>query len=363
MGDKRANTLSEATHVLIATVRRAGSSQTEIKSACQSLLNAAGTATHEESKNTLQALGALLDLDDLSRAGFVALVCGAVIENGADPSPVAEPLTSRLKSLLESASALAEFCLAQMAKLDVNDEDKNDAFEKIRERSAGRMPKENAAWEALDVFWRPAVVVYSASPQARAGGQVLLRVAEKTCEYHKGVYWLQTILPVLDNEPIVVLEPATGLGALGKISGVVENFQLQTLLMGQFPGAGLGSRIRQSVLDVVTGIGPQQNGEEVVGIWNMYVWQAIQPDLTLPNPSNYASNELWIWGEGKPADIPAFEGRRVILLGPASYPRSWSAQRMFASLSASLELEPLLTAGEVRNWLQRMVEAKATPQP
>jgi hypothetical protein len=326
-----------------------------MQSASQFVLKASRAAPQEESTNALQALAALFDLHDLSRAGFVALVCGAVIENGVDPSPVAGPLTSRLKSLLESAGALNDFCLAQMPRTD---EHEDDAFEKIRERSVASMQKENAAWEALDLFWRPAVAVYSTSPQARAEARELLSMAEKICAHHQAGYWLQTILQVLDNEPIVVLEPGTGLGAVGKISGVVENFQLQTLLMGKFPGAGLGSRVSQSVIDVVTGIGRQQSGEGVVGIWNMYVWQALQPGLKLPNPSNYGSNEFWIWGEGKPADIPAFEGRRVILLGPASYQRSWSAQRMFDKLSASLELGPLLTATEVKNWLQRMLDAK-----
>lgn len=83
--------------------------------------------------------------------------------------------------------------------------------------------------------------------------------------------------------------------------------------------------------------------------------RALSGHFSLPDDSS----AFWIWNEGTPADIPVFDGRRVILLGPASYPRSWQSQRMFDNLPAKLEIEHKLTKDEIQDWLQRMLTAKS----
>jgi hypothetical protein len=60
-----------------------------------------------------------------------------------------------------------------------------------------------------------------------------------------------------------------------------------------------------------------------------------------------------------PADIPPFEGTRVVLLGPPPYQRSWNAGRRFADMAGDLRVERILTRGEVRELLGRI--AAATP--
>ena len=71
----------------------------------------------------------------------------------------------------------------------------------------------------------------------------------------------------------------------------------------------------------------------------MYDWSAVQQNLELSDHTYIGSSNTWIWGEGKPEDIPLFEGYRVILLGKMSYERSWRAQRMFDNLKAELKIE------------------------
>jgi hypothetical protein len=117
-------------------------------------------------------------------------------------------------------------------------------------------------------------------------------------------------------------------------------------------------RVPRRVADIARGNGPQQSSDTVTGIWNMYTWQAIAPGLALPDAGNRESTAFWIWNEGTPEDIPAFQGRRAVLLGPASYPRSWRSQRMFRSLQARLEIEHVLTKNEIGEWLQQMLDAK-----
>jgi hypothetical protein len=290
----------------------------------------------------------------------VALVCGALVERGCDPAAIAQPLCERLQSLLEAAAVLADACRARMPKPEGKDQDPDATFENVRQQLTSQMPLETAAWEALKEFWRPAIAVFSVGASSRAAARGLRDLAAKIADHHEAGHWLRLMLSVLDDEPILVIEPKTGLGILARISGIVENFQLNVLLMDGFPKAGFFARRRipHRVADVARGAGPQQTEDIVTGVWNLYTWQAIEPGLKLPDPNNYGANAHWIWNEGSPEDIPVFQGRRVILLGPPSYPRSWRSQRMFDKLPARLECERKLTRDEITDWLQRMIAAK-----
>jgi hypothetical protein len=353
--------ITQATQHLITTVRDPSSSEADMRAAAQSFLDAASRATAGEANAALAELAGHLSLDDPSRAAFLALVCGALVERGGDPSALTQPLIRRLPPLLESSAALADACLARMPKPEGEDQDPAEAFEKVRQQVAREIPLENAAWQALNLFWRPAIALFSVSPSARAEARGLRDLAARIADHHEGGHWLQLIFSVLDNEPVLAIEPQTLAGILARISGVVDNFQLNVLLMDGFPRPGILARRRvpKRVAEVARGIGPQQTNETVTGVWNLYTWQAIEPGLKLPDPGDYGANKYWVWNEGSPEDIPAFEGRRVILLGPASYSRSWGSQRMFDKLPAKLEIERQLSKGQVTDWLQRMVAAKA----
>lgn len=169
------------------------------------------------------------------------------------------------------------------------------------------------------------------------------------------------MLATLDDEPIVVIEPGTMLGFLARISGVVDNFQFHMLLMDQFPFAAPSSpRLSAASAAVARGEGPQAIDETVVGSWNLSSWHSIGPGPALPDGANRNASRHWIWNEGKPADIPLFEERRAILLGPPSYQRSWRAQRMFDRLPARLGVERCLGRDEASAILERMFAAQSS---
>jgi hypothetical protein len=346
---------------LVETARNPSVTDHDLKAAAQAFCNAVGQSSQEEANKALTQVAEVVRVAPLGHAGFIALLCGAYIERGADPQTLADPLAARLRSLLTSAVALAEACTAQMQTSGEGEENRPERFESLRQQLASSMPEDSAAWEALSKFWPPAIAVFSVSPSARAGASDLRGLAGKISDYHEAGHWIELILSTLDNEPILAIEPATSRGILARISGVVENFQLHVLLMDQFPNPGLLSRRRvpKRVADVARGIGPQKSEDHVTGAWNLYTWQAIEPGYALPNPSDYGASSNWIWGEGRPEDIPVFEGRRAILLGPASYVRGWGSQRMFAALPAKLAIEQELKKGEINDWLNRMLKAKA----
>lgn len=350
--------LTQATGNLIAAVRDDSSNEADRQAATQSFFKAMGGTSIGEANDAISTLADFfVSLDDPSRAAHLALICGALVERGCDPLAMAQPLGTRLKSLLQASAVLADACRARTPTAE--DIDQDQAFEDVRRQIAPTMPIESMAWAALSQFWRPAIAVYSASAPARAGARGLRDLAVKISDHHDAGHWLRLILSVLDNEPILAIEPQTGLGILARISGVVDNFQLNVLLMDGFPKSGIFAprRISKRVADVARGIGPQQTEEHVTGVWNLYTWRAIRPDYMLPDPKDHGASSSWIWNEGIPEDIPLFEGRRVILLGPPSYSRGWRCQRIFNKLPADLECECRLSKGEVSDWLARMVSA------
>lgn len=355
----RCGVISEPAKRLIATVRDPSTSEADCMEAANPFLAMIGQAAPGEANEGLAILASALSVEDPHRAGFVALLCGSLVEIGHDPLPIAEPLRERLFSLLGLAGTLVESCRAKAPSRD--DTDPQEVFEQIRMQLAPAMRLENAAWDALDRFWPAAIAVYSASPTARAAARTLRPLAAFISDLHEAGHGLDLMLSVLNDEPILVIEPARTLGVLARISGVVDNFQLNVLLMDAFPKSGIFARRRVSkqVAEIARGNGPQQIEDIVKGVWNLYNWEAIESQGRLLDPKDLKDKDFWIWNEGKPEDIHVFEGRRVILLGPPSYERTWGAQRMFDKLPATLECERNLTKAEVKDCLQRMLMAKS----
>src|SRR5947207_15143749 len=95
--------LPQATQHLIAAVRNPASSDADLQAAAQSFFNAAGRASRTDANAARAALAGHLSTADLSRAGFLALLCGALVEQGCDPQPLAQPLTARLPAQLAVA--------------------------------------------------------------------------------------------------------------------------------------------------------------------------------------------------------------------------------------------------------------------
>lgn len=373
--------LKESTDRLISTARDQASTETELSAAAQSFFGATQKSSLTDANAALETLSEHFGMEDGARAGFLALLCGAMVEHGCDPMTIAAPLTKRLEGLLKASAELAMACVAKLPEPDedvdddeldgLDDEDddlddelmdeEEDQFEKVRQELALTMPQQDLAWTALQQFWRPAIAVYSLCPEARASARHLLEYAAQISEYHEAGHWLEQMLNVLDEEPFIAIEPEKGIAIIGTFSGVVDNFQLNVLLMDAFPTRGFFARRRvpKKVAEIARGKGPQQSRHVVTGVWNLYSWHAIEAGLTLPSSEDFGSTACWIWNEGIPDDIPVFEGRRVILLGPPTYPRSWQSQRTFEHLPASLKIERELTNEETTDWLKRMLAAKS----
>jgi hypothetical protein len=180
---------------------------------------------------------------------------------------------------------------------------------------------------------------------------------------HGGSGFLWALLQVLDDEELLVLDPALRRGYIVMISGIGDNFQLHTLLAdaligdprhGWLPGRRPDPRVIAVARDA-----PLQEDEDSTmvaeGSFNMVNWTGLACDGTVLTGTG--AHTHWIWGEGVPADILPFAGTRVILLAPPAYARSWNATRRFPLMPAELTVRRQLSLEEAETWLHRFATA------
>jgi hypothetical protein len=345
-----------ALDLLIRLLHQPDATDDDIEEAARAFFQTLPTATPAYIHTAIQSLTPLVASDDIGHAGYAALVIGALLEHGYDPSPVRNILIDRIRAILTSCSIFAAHC-RELVAADAEPDD-IEAFEEVFPTAAHDLPKEAEAWEGLHRFWQPGIALFSLSTAARQASQDLRALTQPLVDFHEGAYWLDLILSTPNGEPILVIEPASQQGFLGTMTGVVDNFQLHTILMDVFPQQPPAQqRVAQQILDVALGNGPQQTDDSVTGIWNLYMWTALQPNGQLPLPDDKDSSQHWIWGEGHPQDIAIFQGYRVVLLGPPAYTRTWTSQRMFSALPAQITRDQLLSPAEVTQWLQQMAAA------
>jgi hypothetical protein len=202
--------------------------------------------------------------------------------------------------------------------------------------------------------WAEIVALCCVDPEARAALRDLRDpVAALGEEGIEGADWIALVLGVLHEEPFVAIDVAARTGITGRMSGIVDNFQLHTLLMDAFPE----TQVSEAAVRVARGEGEQQIAENVTGAWNLWIAAALSDRGELP-PKEAIQEfmDLLIWNEGTPADIPPLDGHRVILLGEPSYERFWDASRAFPHLPATLDARPL-SEDEVTKWLARCSHA------
>ena len=153
---------------------------------------------------------------------------------------------------------------------------------------------------------------------------------------------------VLDDEPLVVLDPASGRGFRLTMSGVGDNFQLHTLLADRLSGH-----------DGIPGLEPPPHD-----------WVAEATDAPLvSHPGTdpivrrfrlYDGTGSYVYPEGRPADIGMTAGMRVLVIHPPNGMYGWANARTYAHMTPTLTLDTALTPGEAADWLGRIAPANET---
>jgi len=284
---------------------------------CEAFVSAIPKSSRQEIDLALPPLAEALSRAESPRTGPTAVLVGALVQGGADPFRAGTVILGRIPSVLQAAP------------------------------DQGRDVQTDGN---IRVLCMAAVICLCRSKDLRIRvearesiAQSVGRFAEKLPEAR----FLIDLLFVLDDQDLVVLHPDPPQGFIVRITGIADNFQLQTLLCGALIRPGQPAFIQgvppsRDVLIAAAG-GPTHKGLVEHATFNLVAWDG-----------------SWIWNEGKPADIPMMDGHRVVRLEPLPYRRSWNATSKFPGMESEAHVVRHLSADETTAWLTRVRPARTT---
>jgi hypothetical protein len=161
--------------------------------------------------------------------------------------------------------------------------------------------------------------------------------------------WLPGLAQVLDDEPVVVMDHATGRGFRLTMSGVGDNHQLHTLLADRLigdPAEGLleGERPRPEWVAAATTAHPTCG-------WDNPIYRRFRL---------FDGTGAYIAPEGRPADIALIEGVRLLVLHPPYGNRGWTGGRTYQGMVPELTLDHIMTTDEANRWRAHIAPARET---
>jgi hypothetical protein len=293
----------------------------------------AGTPPDELLRRAAPTVG----VPDPFKAAILAMVCGTLIEWGADPAGVADLLLARLPGFLAQAESVA---------------DRPDAEEFAANPDGFR------ASQALSLMLLPAMAVLTrgmAYRQAARADPDLMHGIEALRERNREADFVARTLGFTDGTGLVVLHPGEGKGFRVELEAVHTNFHLFTLLQGELIGGGhlAGEPIDPEVVAAATGEAAPAGPLHDHARFHYYTWAGLRPT----DGTARADMASWVWGEGVPADIPELGGERVVVLtAPVLGGRSWDAgffANVHDALRSAARVVGVLTADEVAGYRER----------
>ncbi|SHH10436.1 hypothetical protein [Massilia sp. CF038] len=354
-------------------------------------------ASAGEINDSLRRLASFLPNLRLVALGHVAITCGSLVERGGDPEIAGPSLLEKLTVVNEAVLDFYHRCRARAewdkelieelrpAAIENADEDigpdgltpaaiiedhvNNEGWQGLAQRFGPELFEicpTSVLGHMADEYFRLGLIAHlSRSKKLRRAAREQSGLLEQTRTVDKASgterSFLITMLRVLDDEQLLILHVEQKKGFVIRISGIADNFQLHTLLAGAIigsPSKGMVTGEAPSSLAVAqckdTAVG-EAGGEHVTGPFNLWNWGGIQADGRLP--AGQAGMRHWIWGEGSPADILPFEDRRMVLVGPPPFGRSWVAGRTFCGMAGEMKVERQLSDSEVAHWVTRIAQA------
>ena len=358
--------LSESVDHLMAVIEARSPDVPALQEAVRTIVQQSEQATQQERETALEHMTVLFSQVKLyPPAAIIALGCGALIEQGADPAIASAAILERTQEALQQAPAFGLACQNEAGRHpgESDPQDIEACVNQYGQQLIQEMPEEARAWFALQPICTAALAVLMRLPYMRASisqdPTFLAALAECPATY-SSIDCVRDVLAVLDQEEVIVLHPALQRGYHIRISGIGTNFQLHTLLadaligdptQGWLPGKRPDLRVAAAAKNGPFPMPGEDDSDfpSAEGAFNLWKWQGLQLGGTLREGQR--NSQHWIWNEGKPGDIALFEGRRVILLGPPPYARWWNAGRFFPGMHGELEVLEHLSQTQVQEWL------------
>lgn len=310
--------------------------------------------------------GVIADLAPLlvEVAGFyskLAIMAGAFVEWGGSPLPLAGFLPDRAVAAMRFNGLFPRVWQAASGGQELPEGrtmgEVADVIVAHAERNG--IPADAATFLAMSWFdvedWTSPMCTCMANRQFRAvltaGQRSQVRdTAAAIAGRVDGAQWLQGLAVVLDDEPLVVLDPASGRGFRLTMSGVGDNYQLHTLLADRLSGEGESG---------IPGLEPPLRA---------WVEEATSAE-PVPHPGTdpirrrfrlYDGTGAYVYPEGRPADIGLTGGMRVLVVHPPKGNYGWTHARSYPLMTPRLTLDAVLGNAETSTWLGRVTLARET---
>lgn len=305
-------------------------------------------------------------LEDADGVAHVAISAGTLVERGAPPRPLAEVLLGVLPQTLAAARRYADTCLAAIQEPSDADEqedvlarvdDRAISYDVFRAHVASDRPGACALHRLREwVLPTAAALTRDRDTLRRACADPELRKRAAAMRVSEA-FWLHVLLGVELDARWRVLSPRDGRGFWIVVDGVVNNFQLHTLVAAALVDRGLpGARPPDTLVQYLGCRAGAPGVDRVEGVWNFYDWRAAAYDVG----GDKVPDDCWVWNEGVPHDVPEYDGARTLVVGPATIKRGWRPGRPFSALAATVRVEAELSAAEVGSTLAAM---RATAKP
>lgn len=287
----------------------------------------------------------------LGNGGLLAQLTAGMVEAGADPFAIVDVLVERVSQGLEHAARFPE--VAGTLGGDVRPPASKADVDRLEERVIRAAPTlgltvEEAgqitmAWFTIN-DWIPGLLLPLQQKRVRQAlpQRARLTVAtEAMADHADDAPWLLGLLRVLDDEPLIVVHRDSGHVYDVTISGVGDNFQLHTLLAAALIG--------DPAQGMIVGTPPHPTWIAAATDGEMAPTGGIRGQFNLVD----ATGE-WIWNEGRPADIPTTAGRRVVVIDPPLYERTWNIGRAYPLMVPEMHLHGVMPADTATAWVHRI---------
>jgi len=291
----------------------------------------------------------------------LALAAGAFVEWGGSPLALAASAPACTLATMRSRARFSELWPVAGGGRPEPGPDQAPAMAELTglfRAAAGQLglPERETISIAISWFdvghWVNLMITALGRREFRDAAGLLPQISDAAMQLGESVpwaQWLPGLAQVLDDEPVVVIDHATGRGFRLTMSGVGDNFQLHTLLADRLTGdPARGLLAGQQPAPAGVAAAPPAPPQRPAG------------GLNPRRVRLFDAAGTYIYPEGRPAGIPLVEGARVIVLHPPRGNYSWTCGRTYKHMVPDFTLDHIMTPDEAQAWRARIAPARET---
>lgn len=339
-----------------------GGKDWELREAVDAVLRAFNPKDAKGTASAMAALGKGVKASEGRAAQVLLLALGALVESGAPPELAWPAIEHGFIATLDGATKFAHACLDRVDHLALD-----EAVKSQREPVKKELPKETAAWDILRSRCMAATACLTRShalrEKVRASGK-LMKAADPLVDYVDEVTAFSRVLRIVHDEPLLVIHLEQRKGWRFTIRDLSTTTELYVLLLDAIvgdPAKGLLKAKKPNPKALVTIKDPDNAPKNTAMLdvpFHTVAWTGLLADGTLPDPkSEDVEHHNWVWLEGVPAEIPPFEGERVILLQGPVMKRDVEVPVPYDALFPTLKPRGKVARAEVDRLLAKMTAA------